>query len=189
VTIQPKTIDLCPGDNDTVSSNPPAPGPPVPEPEGTEITLQVIAEVPAFFISIPPDEEPLQSVLPLQLQINSTLHGTVCANAKAGNKIPATMRHIHAMTKPYVFPVFMCHPPVLVLNSIIYFFYFKKEIPQSAHKLIEVYFTLLYYHSYGYVRTLVFPFFIINIIRLVTGLVNCNLGKHTLTYQGINDNF
>jgi hypothetical protein len=48
--------------------------------------------VPIFFIAISPDKEPLQSLLPVQVAVTSTAHGSVCARMKAGMGRPTAIR-------------------------------------------------------------------------------------------------
>jgi hypothetical protein len=71
--------------------------------------------VPVFLISIPPDKDPLQSVLPVQVEVTSTLHGSACANAEVDKEIPATMMHkqtiINMLEELYVVFVFINHLP------------------------------------------------------------------------------
>jgi len=124
--------------------------------------------VPVFFISIPPDKEPLQSVLSLQRSNTSTLHDSVCANDKAGNEKSATMMHKNPIIKLYVFLGLMCYPHL----SIEFFFmpFAKNKNPPPTGMLIEVYFNLLYDHYYCHDKTLAIPFFMEIIICPEAGI-------------------
>ena len=90
---------------------------------------------PMFFISVEPDKTPLQSVLPSQVAVISTLHGSVCANAEVGKPMPATMRHKHPKIKLCVFLVFICSP--LLSSEFSFMSFAENNNPPSAHKLIE----------------------------------------------------